>query len=240
RALSRYRAIHTAAPNFAYQLCVRKCSQENLRAAKIDLSSVLNAGMGGEPVAWATVERFREHFAPFGFKGDALNPCYGLAENTLVATGHRRGEPLRTVTVSQAGIQANEVREPASEADRTTLVGNGRPFPGMGVAIVGPDGAELGERRIGEVRVKGPSLASGYYGDREATDATFVVREGVRWLETGDLGFVAAGDLYICGRKKDLLIVHGRNFHPQDIEQEAGSVRGVRAGNVVAFSADAG
>jgi acyl-CoA synthetase (AMP-forming)/AMP-acid ligase II/1-acyl-sn-glycerol-3-phosphate acyltransferase/acyl carrier protein len=240
RALSRHRGIHTAAPNFAFELCVRKCTPERLRAEKIDLASVENMGMGGEPVSWATVEKFRAHFAPFGFKGEALNPCYGLAENTLVATGHRRGEPLRSVTLSQSGLQTNEVREPSSDADRATLVGNGRPFPGMTVRIVGPGGEDLGERRIGEIRVASPSLAAGYFGDREATDATFVEHEGKRWLRTGDLGFVVGGDLYICGRKKDLLIVHGKNFHPQDLEQEASAVKGVRAGNAVAFSVDRG
>jgi acyl-CoA synthetase (AMP-forming)/AMP-acid ligase II/1-acyl-sn-glycerol-3-phosphate acyltransferase len=240
RALARYRAIHTAAPNFAYQLCVRKCPAERLRAEAIDLSSVANAGMGGEPVSWATVERFRAHFAPFGFRGEVLNPCFGLAENVLVATGHRRGEPLRTVALSQARLQANEVSDPTSDADRTTLVGNGRPFPGMAVRIVGPEGAALPERKIGEIWVKSPSLASGYFGDPEATERTFLEREGERWLSTGDLGFVAAGDLYICGRKKDLLIVRGKNFHPQDIEQEVGAVAGIRTGNVVAFSIDKG
>lgn len=237
RALSRYKGVHTAAPNFAYQLCVRKCPHERLREEKIDLSSVDNAGMGGEPVAWATVERFREHFAPFGFRGQALNPCYGLAENTLVATGHRRGESLRSVAVSQEGVQTNEVREPASETDRTTLVGNGRPFPGMSVKIGGSPAEDLGEKKIGEIWVKSPSLASGYFGDREATDAVFIEHAGERWLRTGDLGFIKDGDLYICGRKKDLLIVRGKNFHPQDLEQEAGAVKGVRTGNVVAFSA---
>jgi fatty-acyl-CoA synthase len=240
RALSRYRAIHTAAPNFAYQLCVRKCPAERLREEKIDLSSVENSGMGGEPVAWTTVESFRAHFAPFGFKAEVLNPCYGLAENTLVVSGHRRGEPLRSVVVSQGGLQANEVREPTGDADRATLVGNGRPFPGMSVRIEGPTGEVLGEKKIGEIRVKSPSLASGYFGDREATDAVFKERQGERWLDTGDLGFLADGDVYICGRKKDVLIVRGKNFHPQDLELEAGAVKGVRTGNVVAFSIDRG
>lgn len=239
RACSRHRGVHTAAPNFAYQLCVRKCPPERLREEKIDLSSLDNVGMGGEPVSWTTVERFRAHFAPFGFRPEVLNPCYGLAENTLVATGHRRGEALRTVTVSQDGLQTNELRPPASDADRATIVGNGRPFPGMAVRIAGAEGEDLAARAVGEIWVRSPSLAAGYLGDREATDRTFVQHEGARWLRTGDLGFLAEGDLYICGRKKDLMIVRGRNFHPQDIELEAGRVDGVRVGNVVAFSVPA-
>ncbi len=244
RAVSRHRGVHTAAPNFAYQLCVRKCPPERLRAEGIDLSSLDNAGLGGEPVAWSTVERFRAHLAPFGLRPEVLNPCYGLAENTLVATGHRRGEPLRTVVVSQAGLQERQVRPPAGEADRATVVGNGRAFPGMQVRIVepgaGPAPADLGERAVGEIWVASPSLAAGYFGDREATDATFVQAAGARWLRTGDLGFLADGDLYICGRQKDVMIVRGRNYHPQDVELEAGAVPGVRTGNVVAFSVDPG
>lgn len=238
RAISRHRAVHTAAPNFAYQLCVRKCTPELLRAEEIDLTSLDNAGMGGEPVSWATVQAFREHFAPFGLRPEVLNPCYGLAENTLVATGHRRSEPLRTATVSLSGLQANEVRPPASDADRATIVGNGRPFPGMAVRIAGAGGEDLGEGKLGEIWVQSPSLAAGYLGDREATDAAFVTRDGARWLRTGDLGFVGDGDLFICGRRKDLMIIRGRNFHPQDLELEAGRVDGIRVGNVVAFSID--
>jgi 1-acyl-sn-glycerol-3-phosphate acyltransferase len=240
RAISRYRGVHVAAPNFAYQLCVRKCPPERLRAEGIDLSSVENAGMGGEPVAWSTVERFREHFAPFGFRGETLNPCYGLAENTLVATGYRRGEPLRAAALSLAGLQRNEVCPPVDDADRCTLVGNGRAFPGMRVQIADEAGQDLGAEAIGEIWVQGPSLASGYVGSPESTAATFVERDGSRWLRTGDLGFIRGGDLYICGRQKDLLIVRGRNFHPQDLEQEASRIEGVRVGNVVTFSVDRG
>ncbi len=238
RAAHRFRGVHTAAPNFAFDLTVRKCPPERLRAEGIDLSCLDNVGMGGEPVSWATVERFRAHFAPFGLRGDVLNPCYGLAENTLVATGHRRGEPLRTVVVSQRGLQDNVVAAPAGPDDQATIVGNGRAFPGMSLRVAGEHGDDLGERAIGELWVRSPSLAAGYFGDRDATDAVFVERDGERWLRTGDLGFVAGGDAFICGRRKDLMIVRGRNYHPQDLEQEAGRVAGVRVGNVVAFSVD--
>lgn len=240
RALTRHKALHTAAPNFAYQLCLRKCPPERMRAEGIDLSALENAGMGGEPVSWATVEAFRAHLAPFGLRPEVLNPCYGLAENTLVATGHRRSEPLRTATVSAAGLQVNALREPAGEGDRAVVVGNGRPFPEMTVRIAGPEGQDLGQEAMGEIQVQGPSLAAGYIGDREASAATFVERPDGRWLRTGDLGFLRQGDLFICGRQKDLMIVRGRNFHPQDLELEAGRVEGIRVGNAVAFSVDKG
>lgn len=240
RAISRYRGVHVAAPNFAYQLCVRKCSPERLKEEGIDLSSVENSGMGGEPVSWSTVEAFRAHFAPFGFRPEALNPCYGLAENTLVATGHRRHEPLRTRTVSLEALQRNELVEPSGDDDAYTIVGNGPPFPGMEVAIVTAAGDVVGEEGIGEIWVRGPSLAAGYFDDAEATAATFVLRDGVRWLRTGDLGFLAGGDLFICGRQKDVLIVRGRNYHPQDVEEVVGREEGVRSGNVVAFAVPGG
>lgn len=235
RAVSRHRGVHTAAPNFAYQLAVRKCPAERLKAEAIDLSSLDNAGLGGETVAWSTVERFRTHLAPFGLRPEVLNPCYGLAENTLVATGHRRGEPLRTVTVSARGLQTNALRPPEGDADRATIVGNGRPFPGMEVTTGPTPGVQAAG--VGEIWVRSPSLAAGYFGDRLASDAVFVESGGARWLRTGDLGFVSDGDLYICGRQKDLMIVRGRNLHPQDLELEVGGVAGVRTGNVVAFSA---
>ncbi len=240
RALHHYRGVHTAAPNFAFDLCVRKCPHELLEREEIDLGSVDNMGMGGEVVSFATVERFREHFAPFGFRGAVLNPSYGLAENTLVVSTHRRGEALRTVTVGRDALARNEVAEPTDAADAFTIPGNGAPMEGTSVRILAADGAVLPERRIGEVCVQSPCLAAGYFQDGEATASTFPIGDDGRWLRTGDLGFLAAGDLYICGRSKDLMIVRGRNYHPQDIEGIASRVEGVRAGNVAAFSVEDG
>jgi acyl-CoA synthetase (AMP-forming)/AMP-acid ligase II/1-acyl-sn-glycerol-3-phosphate acyltransferase/acyl carrier protein len=238
RAITRYRAIHAAAPNFAFGLCARKCTPDAMQAEGIDLSSLENMGMGGEPVTWSTVQAFRDHMAPFGFRPDALNPCYGLAENTLVATGHRRGDPLRTVTISAGELRRNLVSAPQDPGDATTLVGNGGPFPGVSVGVFSEQGQRLDPDHIGEVCVQGPSLAAGYFGDEDATARTFVERDGERWLRTGDLGFLSDGDLYVCGRQKDLMIVRGRNYHPQDLEEVAGQVDGVRVGNVAVFSVE--
>ncbi len=236
RAITRYKASFSAAPNFAYQMCVRKLTDERLREEKIDLSSWISAGSGGECVSMATVNAFREKFGAYGFSPDAPNTSYGLAENCLSVSMHRHGEALRSLKISRDALQRNEVADPTSEEDSWTIVSNGRPLERMAVEIAGPDDAFLGDREIGEVWVQSPSLAAGYLHNGEATARTFPVRDGERWLRTGDLGFLADGDVYICGRAKDLMIVRGRNYHPQDLEEIAGKVDGVRAGNVAAFS----
>jgi hypothetical protein len=240
RAIHRYRGALIAAPNFAYDLCVRKCSPDRLRRESIDLSCVALAGMGGEPVSMATVERFRTHFAPFGLRPEVLSACYGLAENTLVATGHRRGEPLRSLEVSAGGLQRNAIRPPASPQDRLTIVGSGRPFPGSQVRIAGEDGRVLAEREVGEIQVKGASVAAGYFADDAATRESFVGPDDDRWLRTGDLGFLHSGDLFVCDRRKDLIIVRGQNYYPSDLEATAGRIAGIRPGSVIALSLGGG
>lgn len=239
RAISRYRAQHSAAPNFAYQLCVRKCTDEQLQAESIDLSSWTNAGCGGEVVSMATLESFHKKFAPYGFSRSALNPSFGLAENTLVASIHRQGEEFRSLTVSRAALQDNRVSEPRDPEDAWTIPGNGRALDGVTLRIVGDAGEVLADGLVGELWLKSPSLAAGYFSDGEATNETFVSRDDGRWLRTGDLGFLNQGDLYICGRRKDLMIIRGRNYYPQDLEEIVSGISGVRPGNVVAFSVEA-
>lgn len=235
RAISRHGGHFAAAPNFAYELCVRKCSPERLQAEGIDLSSVRNFGCGAEPVSMATLERFQERFAPFGLRPNVLNPSFGIAENTLVATIHRTGESFRSLTLSREALQRGRAEPPTDAEDAVTMPGNGRPMPGITIAIVGPDGDSLPERWVGEVWIRSPSLAAGYFNDPEATHSAFVRRSDGRWLKTGDLGFLADGDLYICGRKKDTLIVRGRNYYPQDLEEVVSRIPGVRPGNVAVF-----
>ncbi len=236
RAVARCGGTHTVAPNFAYSLAVRKCPPAKLDAEEIDLRSLEIMGMGGESVSMATIESFRAHFAPYGLRPEILCPCYGLAENTLGATGHRAGESTRSLSVSQSALQDGRVAAPENAEDTWTLPSNGRAMPDMRLKIAGAEGQDLGSRAIGEVWIQGPSVAAGYFNDGEATRAAFLDCEDGRWLRTGDLGFLDNGDLYICGRQKDLMIVRGRNYHPQDLEEVAGEVDGVRTGNVVAFA----
>ncbi|MFF4202640.1 fatty acyl-AMP ligase [Streptomyces sp. NPDC001668] len=209
----------TAAPDFAYELCVRRVTDEQL--ATLDLSR-LKAADGSEPVRAEVVAAFSERFAAAGLRPDALIPVYGLAEATLMVSGTTGRPALRT----PVGITALEkqVLKPAEEGEASrVLTGCGAPA-GADVLIVDPGTREpLPEGRIGEIWLDGPCVTAGYWQNEDATDATYRARtrDGRGpYLRTGDLGAVLDGDLYITGRRKDVLVLHGRNLHPSDIEYE--------------------
>ncbi len=267
RALSRYRATVSPAPNFAYGLCVAKVRDAEIEG--IDLSAWRAALDGAESVAPATLRAFVDRFAPFGFRPEALTPVYGLSEASLAVTfaplGKRfsterfvRGslEPgclVQTVRPVQAvgqeegpgvaegaGAGGGEGGEPARE-----LVSVGVPVPGFEIEIrpqgedgdpspggAGSEAGPLEEGIVGRVWVRGPSLMEGYFGRPEASAAALV--DG--WLDTGDLGFLRGGELYLTGRAKDLVIVRGKNVAPEEIERLALDVPGARAGCAVAVS----
>ena len=203
QAISRGRAMYSSAPNAAYELCVRRITTEEVRG--YDLSHWRMALCGSEPIRLATIERFARHFAPAGFRVEAFTPCYGLAEATLSVTMTPPGRSL--------AITARDGRQ---------IVGCGRPLPSQEVIIVDPAArARLGEGEIGEIWVTGPIVGSGYWRHPEATEATFRARlaDGTGpWLRTGDLGFLADGELFVSGRQKDLIIIAGHNHYPEDIE----------------------
>ncbi|HRI72246.1 MAG TPA: fatty acyl-AMP ligase [Polyangium sp.] len=228
RKISELRAQISFAPNFAYGLCAKRIKDSEL--VGLDLSSIEVAGCGAEPIRRATLESFADRFGPFGFRREALLPCYGLAEHSLAATFTGRGAPMRCDTVDPEALAMGEAR-PGLGDNAIDVVCCGRPFPGHELRIEDDSGSELPERQVGHIRLKGPSVMSGYWDDPEMTAAT--LRDG--WLETGDLGYVKNNELYVCGRQKDVIIVQGRNYYPSDIEWQAGEVPGVRAGNVVAF-----
>lgn len=204
----------TAAPDFGYDLCTRRVTDEQL--AELDLSGLRAAVNGSEPIRSAGVTRFCERFAAAGFRAEALLPMYGLAEATLMVTGTSGRPPLRRsfdVTALEGG---SLVEGPGRE-----LVGCGGPN-GFDVAIVEPRTREaLPSGRIGEIWLRGVSVAGGYWGNPEVTAATFGARTSDGdgpFLRTGDLGGLHDGDLYVTGRLKDTLVLHGRNLHPHDIE----------------------
>jgi fatty-acyl-CoA synthase len=232
--LSAHRGTITYAPNFAYALALKRLKERDV--AQLDLSSVRIAGCGAEPIHAETLRRFARALAPCGFKAEALLPSYGMAEATLAITFHQRGTPLRVDRVDAEALR--EGRAVPREEDGATdgvieVVSCGVPFPGHEVAIVDEQGNRLPERVVGEVITRGPSVTRGYFDNPEATREAF---QGDGFLRTGDLGYLADGNLYICGRIKDLVIIRGANYHPQDIEWTAADVEGVRRGNVVAFS----
>jgi acyl-CoA synthetase (AMP-forming)/AMP-acid ligase II len=249
RALSRHRATISPAPNFAYGLCVHKVRDEEMEG--VDLSSWYGALNGAEPVAPDVLRAFQRRFARWGLRPEALTPVYGLSEAALAVTFSPLGEPFNGTRFERRALTAEGVARPLAEGDGRAgrsdrrgveLVSVGRPLPGFQVRVLPRGGDEerppapgetepLAEDRVGRVWVRGPSLMDGYLGRPEATARALVGG----WLDTGDLGFLHRGDLYLTGRAKDVVILRGRNHSPAEIE-DAAQVEGVRRGCAVAVS----
>lgn len=223
RAVSRYRGTHSAAPNFAYDLCARKAGPAE--RAELDLSSWRVALNGAEPVRKETLELFAETFAACGFRREAFCPGYGLAEATLKVTSSRVGESPLFCTFDADELARHKVVEVDARHPRgRTLVGCGGALLGTEVVIVDPDTlTRRAPDEVGEIWVAGKGIARGYWDCPDATEMTFKARPAdaceSEFLRTGDLGFSLRGELFITGRMKDLLIFGGQNHYPQDIEQ---------------------
>ena len=231
-AASEFRATIICAPNFGYALATRSLK----RASGLDLSSIRAALCGAEPVSLDTMQQFREVALGFGLGENALLPVYGLAETTLAVTFPGIADPLRSDTVDRALLEKGERAEPAASGDTKRVVGLGHPLRGIALRVVDDTGAECTDRMVGEILVATNAVMDGYDNHPEATaDA---LRDG--WLHTGDLGYLVDGELFVCGRKKDLIIVGGRNIWPEDVEEAAHEVPGVRAGNAIAFGVASG
>ena len=228
RQLSERKATITFAPNFAYGLCTTRVKPAELDG--VDLSHLRVAGCGAEPIQYGTLRAFADRYAAHGFRSSAFLPCYGLAEHSLAVTFVGLPEDLRADRIDAAALTERRA-EPATGANAVDVVCCGRTFPGHALRIVDAEGQPLPERAVGSIELRGPSVMRGYWNDAERTQEA--LRGG--WLRTGDLGYLVDGELYVCGRVKDLIIVHGRNYHPHDIEWQASQVEGVRRGNVVAF-----
>lgn len=231
RTISEVRGTIAFSPNFGYGLLARRASEDALRG--LDLSSWRISGCGAEPVRPDTLRRFAQRYAAAKFRASSFMPSYGLAEATLAVSLTPPGGGLRTLVVDSDRLRADGVVRPTDAADpgATELVSCGRVLPGTEVRIVGEHGQARPSDREGEITVRGDGLAAGYFGD--ATGTTQAWRDG--WLHTGDAGFIHDGELFVTGRIKDLIIVNGRNHHPQDIEVAAETVPGVRPGNVLAL-----
>ena len=237
-AMSRYRATTTGAPNFAYDLCAERVSEEE--RASLDLSRWRIVINGAEPVRADTLDRFAAAFAPQGFRRECFVPCYGLAETTLFAAGAWRTTPPTVFSVDRSSLEVRRLRASASE-DARRLVTVGPPADTLTVRIVDPDtGVECAPDAVGEIWIAGDSVALGYWGRETESAAAFGARlAGSKrsFLRTGDLGALHEGELVVTGRLKDLVIVGGRNFYPQDIERAAEHGHPhLRSGAVAAFS----
>jgi fatty-acyl-CoA synthase len=239
--IHKHRGTITYAPNFAYALVTKRLKEKDI--AGLDLSCVKIAGCGAEPIQAKTLREFAEKTKPAKFDPKAFLPSYGMAEATLAITFVPHSTGMRTDVVDPKAMQEGRAKpvEPStpSATSASEVVDCGRPFPEHLVAIVDEDGNRLGERQVGQIISRGPSTTSGYWNEPELTAAAWKKSfDGEVWLHTGDLGYVADGGLYICGRIKDIIIIRGRNFYPQDIEWVVSELPGVRRGNVVAFGVD--
>jgi acyl-CoA synthetase (AMP-forming)/AMP-acid ligase II len=226
-AISRFGGAIATAPNFAYDLCLRRIGTEQRHA--LDLRSWTLALNGAEPVSHETVRRFAEEFAGSGFDPHSSLPCYGLAEATLFVAGGPRGRGPRMLHVDAEQLEHHAVAVCDEAGERTQcLVASGRTWPEQRVEIVDPETCERcpGDR-VGEIWITGPSVAAGYWQRAEETARTFDARladdETTPFMRTGDLGFVRDGQLFVTGRLVDLIIAMGRNHYPQDIERTLGS-----------------
>lgn len=242
RMVSKYHSTITGGPNFAYELCLRRATDDEVE--ELDLSSIELTFTGAEPVRAETMRRFAERFGPCGFRAKSFYPCYGLAEATLFVTGSTPLGGWRSVPVASAPFESDGIARPAGPAEPSrTLVSSGRPGPDTRVLIVDPSSHEpLGSGRVGEIWVDSLSVADGYWQRTEESAATFGARTAAgngSYLRTGDLGFSLDDELFVAGRIKDLIVINGRNYHPVDIEQSCeNSVSGIRRNCGAAFSVE--
>lgn len=231
QAVSRYQGTLSWLPNFAYNFCAQKIRDRDL--VDVDLSSwraVINCS---EPMRWESHRAFAERFAPYGFRESALATCYAMAENVFAVTQGGIDEPVTVDEIDREALQVERVARPAVGEGRATIkmLSAGRPIPGTEVRVVDSEGRDLPERTVGEIALRSNCMLSGYYNRPDATAKAFI--DG--WYLTGDYGYLAGGELYVSGRKKDLIIVGGKNIYPQDIEELVMTVQGVHPGRVAAF-----
>lgn len=233
RAIDHHRASVSAAPNFAYELCLNKLADADLEG--LDLRCWRLAFNGAEPVSADTIERFAARFAGCGFRREAMFTVYGLAEGVLGVTFPPLGRGPLVDRVDRSALLAHGIAKPAAAGDAKALqvVSCGLPLPGVEVRIVDAAARELPERAQGRVQFCGPSATCGYHRNPAATAALI---DG-EWRNTGDLGYVAAGELYLTGRAKDVIVRRGANIHPADLEAALASLPGVRKGGVAVFPA---
>jgi fatty-acyl-CoA synthase len=245
QAVSDYRGTLSWMPNFAYNFCAQKIRSRQLE--DVDLSSwraVINCS---EPMYWSSHKLFLDRFQPYGLHPQALATSYAMAENVFAVTQGGIHEPVRVDTIDREAFATQQIARPLTakeleigglSSDNTVInkqavrmLSAGRPIAGTSLQVLDPQGKELPERRIGEIALQSNCMLTGYYHRPDLTADAFL--DG--WYLTGDLGYIADGELYVTGRKKDLIIVGGKNVYPQDLERLAGEVEGIHPGRVAAF-----
>jgi 1-acyl-sn-glycerol-3-phosphate acyltransferase len=231
-AIHRHRATLSAAPNFAFELCLKNIRDQDIDG--LDLSCLRMVANGAEPVSPTTVRRFSEKFAAYGFRPEAMGPVYGLAECSVGLAFPPVGRAPIIDCVQRQSLSRKGVASPVSSQDQAGIefVACGQPLPGHQIRIVDDRGFELPERQEGRLQFKGPSATEGYFRDEEKTRALY---DG-DWLESGDRAYVARGDIFITGRIKDIIIRAGRNIYPHELEELVGAIEGIRKGCVAVFA----
>ena len=240
-AVSDYGGTISGAPNFAYEACIRRIPDDVLD--DLDLSSWRVAFNGAETVSPATMDAFCERFAPCGFRREAMMPVYGLAENSVGLAFPPLGRGPRIEAVDRGRLMSGGVASPAGKdgagedgAGAVRLPSCGVPLPGHQIRIAGADGRELPDRHEGHIQFQGPSATSGYLRRPDENAEMFKGARG-DWLDSGDLGFMAGGELFVTGRAKDMIVRAGRNIFPAELENAIGELEGVQRGNVAVFGA---
>ncbi|WP_237391329.1 fatty acyl-AMP ligase [Dryocola clanedunensis] len=231
KLIAKNRGTVSVAPPFGYDLCLRRSNAKTL--AELDLSSWRVAGVGAEPIPAELLNQFAEHIRHSGFDGKAFMPCYGLAENTLAVSFSDSGSGSQTNTVDRDILEYDGKAVTPGKKTRavSTFVNCGKALPGHRIEIRNESGQPLPERYVGHICISGPSLMNGYFCDDESQH--HIKMTG--WMDTGDLGYLLDGYLYVTGRKKDLIIIRGRNIWPQDIECVAETEPEICCGDAVAF-----
>lgn len=228
-AISTYGGTVSFAPNFAYELCRKRVKPSQL--ATLDLSRWRVAGCGAEPIRPDALLQFAEYVAPAGFAPSAFLPCYGLAEHALAVTFAHGGLTVDTIDADRLTRDSVAVPVPAGSG-AIRIVRCGTTFPDHEVRVVDAEMGAMPERHVGAIVVRGPSVMQGYFDQPELTAAT--LRDG--WLLTGDLGYLANGELHVCGRTKDLIVRQGRKFHPADLEASLLTIAGSSISGAVVFA----
>lgn len=243
KAFSKYRGTMGGAPNFAFDLLADNTTQEEREG--LDLSSIKTIYCGAEPIRRSTFERFAEVYKPYGLKTEMLYPCYGMAETTLITSGPPSMRGPVYLCVSGNALEKNIIEQVTPDRpDARYLTGVGFPWLDTKVRIINPETlVPCSETEVGEVWVSGSSVTFGYWNNHEVTEEVFHAKikneAELNWLRTGDLGFFHNGELYITGRLKDVIIIHGRNYYPQDIEFHAEASHPALQSNAsAAFSVD--
>lgn len=233
-AIHHYRGTLSASPNFGYEYCLRRLKDEDIKG--IDLSSWRAAFNGAEPVSPETLHNFSHRFEAFGFNRKAMMPVYGLAESTvgLAFPPLERGPVIDSV--ERDTFMSTGVADPVQDDDKNALkfVSSGPPLANHQIRVIDIAGHELPERHEGCLEFRGPSSTSGYYRDAENTQNLF----DEEWLDTGDLAYIANGELYVTGRIKDVIIRAGRNIYPHELEQAVGNIEDIRTGRVAVFGSE--